>query len=81
MDLNKLVAPIQEIIKSYIWGDKDDWKRKLDIVRKLPSRPHVFLTNRDGSTETMNSCCCERCGRVVTEMCTVCRDDYRLIQY
>ena len=95
MNLDELIDPIREMIKNYVWGGADDWKRKLDIVRELPSMPQVLLRprfrrNRDTRiilTDPMNTTCCERCGddiawwRCTCYTCAGFPDNFDLRQY
>ena len=52
--VERLIPPIQEKIKRYLWGAAEDWKRKLDITKQ----PLVY-----DAQELANRTCCERCGR------------------
>ena len=62
MDLAGLIPSVREIVKGYLWGDVDAWKRKLDIVRQLP----LFAWPRTSILASpMNATCCERCGLLV----------------
>ena len=37
--IDRLIAPLQEKVKRYLWGNSDDWKRRLDIVSQIPGPP------------------------------------------
>lgn len=68
MNCNKLNRELNEIIKSFLWGNLEIWKHKLDIINNLPQNPYLSLlsvsTYRSYSNIIDSEDCvfCEKCG-------------------
>ena len=44
MNCNKLNRELNEIIKTFLWGNLEIWKQKLDIVNNLAQVPYLSLS-------------------------------------
>lgn len=85
MNLKKLPYEITENIKIYMWGNKDIYKKKLDIVHNLPKYKHHnlkvtdYCLIRNVYTEIEDELYCPKCGEktlfpFTREVCFDCND-------